>query len=45
VFVYFNNDANACALRDASTLALHLRAMGREVSATPDRAPTTIPSP
>jgi uncharacterized protein YecE (DUF72 family) len=47
VFVYFNNDGNGCALRDASTLALHLHAMGREVSATPDWEPTdaTLPSP
>jgi uncharacterized protein YecE (DUF72 family) len=35
VFVYFNNDPNACALRDASMLARFLRDLGREVSATP----------
>jgi uncharacterized protein YecE (DUF72 family) len=35
VFVYFNNDPNACAIRDAARLAGYLKELGIEVSRTP----------
>ena len=39
VFVFFNNDAHACAVEDARALGELLKKEGLAVSRTPDRAP------